>query len=243
MSRSGLEAPANYDGGTITPTGGLRWRAVVAAPVLVILGFVVNYWLVDGPDLVDSLFKVAFYGVLTSPVTLGVGLPVSAAVAWLLDVRHGRRGAAWLWVPSTLLASCLVADAIYEHLPSVRFRQYTNGPPPSTMSDLRMVKADSFGDGEAWTLAFRVAPADVPPILLRLHVAEVFPTADDDSSYPRPESIEPVDRLLQRDSGGLYARPIGARFFAAADHTIAVITATQDQVWVYRNFWSEGRQQ
>ena len=216
------------EGARPTRAATLRWRAVVIATALPPIGLWLNDALVSEPRLADGFAIATFHAMLAVPVlTVACGIAL-AGWAWLMDVRRGGRGAAWVVGPGAVIGLALLGSGLLDHVPTRRFERYVLSLRPPSLADLRIAKADSFGDGYSWTFAFHIAPADFASIQQAFALGP--PTAVVDVGDGAP------DRLLARDAGGVYRRPAGGVLFRGRDRTTVVTNAARSDVYVYRDF-------
>jgi hypothetical protein len=150
----------------------------------------------------------------------------------------------------------LTCAGLYDHMPSTRFRKYVSDPMPTSVGNIRIAMADSLGDGRAWIFVFNIDPAEFEKLRQAMTLRELpldraardIDVAKQLADLPSnaiqtPEWIKdkawPEDKLLRRDSRGLYMRPTDARFFTGPDRTVVVTGGKNSVVYVYRNFWAD----
>ena len=209
--------------------GRLRWGAATVSAAVVTGGLIVGDLLTKETSLARLARDFPPFFLLFGTPVFVVGLLLFLIVAFVAGLRQVRRPRRWVLWPAFLLASAAVADGVYEYLPDTRFRKLVVDPVPVSVDGLRFAHADSFGDGDAWAIAFHLAPADFETVARRFDLREV--SADETVGQPG------VDWRLARDAVGLYRRPVDARFFLGDRKTVVVTDASRSTVFIYRDFW------
>jgi hypothetical protein len=125
------------------------------------------------------------------------------------------------------------------------FRRQVLSPAPASLTDLRIAKYTSFGDGSAWVFAFRVSPQDFEAIRLRHQIrqtpvdlearrkelGEVLVGGESAGDVRRiTDQIFPEDAKLAYT--GLYVRPSDPEFYTG-DRLTLVTNRSHTIVYMY----------
>lgn len=228
------------------------FRRPMIQAAIVVLGLLISFAFTVGDDLIDVAPYVAIFGLIPAVILWALLTLGALALSTLLRVlTRGRFREQWLTSVCLLLAVGLMLLGFVESRPKYRFRTFIVNPEPSSLSDLRMMKFDSFGDGYAWCFSFRLSPVDFDSLAGRLNLTRLAVdweqrTAEVRALGSNPTELSiaelfPEEQKLNHWDG--YQRPERAEFYAG-DRMTVVADPAHTQVYVYVDRWrrpSDGR--
>jgi hypothetical protein len=199
--------------------------AVVAAG-LIAAGFYFAAAFTFGTRPAEGLGYVATLGAPAVAIVFATAFAATVFLGRVTRTRFPRLIPKVLVPVSALLAVLIGAAGYHESLPRTRFNRVLNGPPPASVTDLRVVRLTSFNDGSGWFLRFDVSAADFAGLQARNNLREfVDPEAErarraaafESLSQDETDLLYPEDRVIRVRVRETYTRPPSPRFFKGGD--------------------------
>jgi len=223
------------------PPAGKAVPAVAAT--LVTLGVYLYCAFTYGNSWRESFLYVSTIGLPLMGIVFATAMCGTLVVRRLARRRFPRVVPAVVLPLSALAAVLLPVMGRYEALPETRFRWLLNGPPPASVRDLRIEMHNSFGDGHAWVLQFRIHPDDFATLQSRNRLHEFTnPEADRrrraEPAGPVPadeiDLLYPEDRMMRVFMRDAYVRPPAPRFYRGGDDGRTLVVTDEARSGVAR---------